>query len=293
MPETIPCNLCGSSSTRGEPAKTRLLNLSDPIMVCRCSECGLLFLNPRRTMGELVEMYRTDWYYSRENAARAVPRESFYDSKWARLERLRPAHGRVLGIGCLDGGYCLSVAQKRGWDVLGVESSEIMADYARTTLGLDVKGAEAWDLGCLEGSAFDVIFSMSLEHVPDPRHTLSQCRRLLAPGGLLLLEVPNQFHSLIDTLKLAVTRVAGDGSYGWFHRDINFEYHTYYFVPRTLRALVEREGFEILELRTYLPKHPLYLGARSRRGLQELVHAVGGLLDRGPCIEVIARKPGA
>jgi SAM-dependent methyltransferase len=290
MPETVSCNLCGSSDSRVEPAKTRLLNLVDPIVVRRCSGCGLLFLNPRRTVRELEEMYRTDPYYSSENAGRAIPREAFYGSKWARLERLRPSRGRLLGIGCLDGGHALRVARGRGWDVAAVESSELMVEYGRTRLQLDVERADAWDLRCFEGSEFDAIFSMSLEHVPDPRHTLRQCHGLLAREGLLFLEVPNQFHSLIDTLKLGVTHLAGDGSYGWFHRSINFEYHTYYFVPRTFRVLLEREGFEVLEMRTYLPNHPLYSGTWSRRWLQELLNAAGGLLDRGPCIEVIARK---
>jgi hypothetical protein len=75
-----------------------------------------------------------------------------------------------------------------------------------------------------------------------------------------------------------------------FHRDPSFEYHTLYFTPRTLRALLAREGFDVRALRTHLRAHPLYLGKGARRTVQRPIHALGGLVNRGPCIEVIAAR---
>jgi SAM-dependent methyltransferase len=290
MPEAVSCALCGSSASIAEPRKTRLLNLRPPYAICRCGQCGFRYLNPRPTVDELAEMYATDPYYAADNATRGATRSRFYHAKMARLERRRPQRGKLLGIGCLEGGYALAIARARGWRVAAVEFSPILASHARAALGIDVEVARAWDLSPVRGDRFDVIVSQSLEHVPDPGVTLAQCRDLLTPDGLLMLEVPNQFHSLIDVLKMAVVRVGGDGAYRWFHRDLTFEFHTLYFTPRTIRALLTREGFDVLDLRTHLRAHPLYLGKGLRRWLQGAVHAVGGLLNRGPCIEVIAGR---
>ena len=290
MPETVGCPLCRDGTGRPEPRKTRLLNLREPCAICRCQACGFRFLNPRSTVDELSAMYASDPYYAKDNATRGARRRRFYHGRMERLERWRPERGDLLGIGCLEGGYALEVARSRGWRVSAVEFSPILAEHARTALGHDDHVSDAWELSALAGRRFDAIVSQSLEHVPDPRDTLARCRDLLAPGGLLMLEVPNQFHALVDVGKLAVVRAAGSGAFAWFHRDLTFEFHTLYFTPRTLRALLAREGFGVLALRTHLPAHPLYLGTGPRRWLQGPIHALGGLLDRGPCIEVIAAQ---
>lgn len=289
MPEIVACALCNAPGVP-QPRKTRLLNLHEPYAVCRCVRCGFLFLNPRPTVDELAEMYATDPYYAADNATRGAARSRFYHGRMERLERWRPQRGRILGIGCLEGGYALEIARTRGWQVAAVEFSPILASHARTALGIDVREARAWDLSALRGERFDAIVSQSLEHVPDPGVTLEQCRELLAPDGLILLEVPNQFHAMIDVLKMAVVRAGG--AYGWFHRDLTFQFHTLYFTPRTIRRVLEYHQFEVLALRTYLPAHPLYLGKGTRRWLQRPIHAVGGLVGRGPCIEVIAGRRG-
>jgi SAM-dependent methyltransferase len=293
MPRTVRCPLCRGGTGIVEPRKTRLLNLREPYAICRCEACGFLFLNPQPTVDELSAMYASDPYYAKENATRGAGRRRFYHARMERLEHWRPERGDMLGLGCLEGGYALEVARSRGWQVAAVEFSPILADHARSVLGIDVTVSDAWRLSPFQGSRFEAIVSQSLEHVPDPRETLAQCRDLLAPNGLLMLEVPNQFHSLIDLLKLAVVRIVGDRAFRWFHRDITFEYHTLYFTPATLRALLAYEGFEVLELRTHLRAHPLYLGKGWRRKLQGLVHTAGGLLNRGPCIEVIAARRDA
>ena len=289
MPEPVACAACGSAAVIPESGWTRLLDLTPPYAICRCQRCDLVYLNPRPTVDELEGMYLTRPYYGADNATRGAARSRFYHERMERLERWRPGRGQLLGVGCLEGGYALEIARARGWVVTAVEFSPILANHARAALGIEVTVARAWDLSDFRGYRFDAIVSQSLEHVPDPGLTLAQCRALLVPDGLLMLEVPNQFHSLIDLLKMAVVGLAGDGAYGWFHRDLTFEFHLFYFTPASIRALLVREGFEVLAVRTHLPAHPLYLGKGRRRWLQGPIHAVGGLIDRGPCIEVIAR----
>jgi SAM-dependent methyltransferase len=292
VPETVSCALCGSRDGVSQPGKTRLLNVRPPYAICRCEQCGFLYLNPRPTVDELLQMYLTDPYYAADNATRGAARRAFYHARMERLEVWRPERGRLIGIGCLDGGYAIETARTRGWQVAAVEFSPILAQHARVALGIDVRVSRAWDLSPFSGDRVDAIMSQSLEHVPDPRVTLDQCRELLVPGGILMLEVPNQFHALIDALKMAVIGVRGDEAYRWFHRTLTFEFHTLYFTPTTIRGLLERHGFAVLAVRTHLRAHPLYLGKGRRRWLQGPIHALGGLVGRGPCIEVIAAREG-
>jgi len=289
MPETVPCNLCGSADGISQPKKARFLDLPEPLGICRCRQCGLTYLNPRPNIPEFAAMYATHPYYSAENATRGKPRRRFYASRMERLERWRPQRGTMLGITCLEGGYALEVAQSRGWRVFAIEFSEILAAHAREQLGVEVEVVEAWDLSSVAGRQFDVIYSQNFEHLPDPRVALRHCRRLLAHEGLLMLDVPNQFYSLKDKIMGVIIDVVGPKIRTLRHREVGQEFHTYYFEPRTIRTLLTSEEFEILEFRTYLPRHPIFLANPRLRWLQELIYAVGGLFDRGPSIELIAR----
>ena len=287
MPETVGCNLCAAAEGTSQPKVARFLSIPEPFGICRCRRCGLVYLSPRPTVRELGAIYTTHPYYSAKNATRGEPRRPFYASRMSRLERWRPQRGTMLAIGCLEGGYALEVAKNRGWHVFAIESSAIFAAHAREQLGLEVQVAEGWDLSTVTGQQFDVIYSHSFEHLPDPRGTLRQCRNLLAREGLVMLEVPNQLHSLKNRIKRAIIGKARSAATGL--EEVPAEVHTYYFDPRTVRTLLRNERFQILEFHTYLPWHPVHLANPRFRWLQELVYAVGGLLDRGPTIEVIAR----
>ena len=166
-----------------------------------------------------------------------------------------------------------------------VEFSPILAEHARTALGIEVSVARAWDLSALRGDRFDAIFSQNLEHVPDPGVMLAQCRELLAPDGWLMLEVPNQFHSLIDVLKLAVPRIAGDGAYSWFIRDIAFESYALLHTSTGARSESARDS----RCSWWHASRPAPYPAKDRARAPGPTTPGGG--NRGPCIEVIAAGP--
>ncbi|HEX9771650.1 MAG TPA: class I SAM-dependent methyltransferase [Kiloniellales bacterium] len=289
MVETVACNLCSSSEARARPEKTRFLNIEPPFGIAECLSCGFLFQSPRPTLVELKKMYATHPYYSEKNASRGERRTGFYEARMRRLESFKPKRGDVLSIGCLEGGYFLKVARSFGWQVEGVEFSEILREHARSALDIDVKLAEGWDLASFAGNLYDVIYSHSLEHVLDARRTLQQCRGLLKQDGLLVLEVPNQFYSLKDKLKAGFLALTGHRTSGLFYQETKAEFHTYFFNPRTLRRILTSEGFELLSFRTYMPSHPVYTSNPTGRWLQEAIYAVGGIFERGPSMEAIAR----
>jgi len=106
--------------------------------------------------------------------------------RWSGLET-----GRVLDIGC-GRGLMLAKLKENGWTAVGTESSSAASEYGRDVLGLDIKiAAELADCG-FEDNAFDAVALWHvLEHQARPFEFLTEVRRILKPGGVLIAEVPN------------------------------------------------------------------------------------------------------
>lgn len=137
------------------------------------------------------------------------------------LERV-PAGARALEIGCHDG-HLLRLLADAGLAVEGVEPSPF-AEVARGR-GLAVR-QEFFRADALDAGSFDlVVLRHVLEHVPEPAAMIAGAARLLRPGGLLYVEVPNSLVSLEQRI------------YPEFHVD-----HLSYFTPASLRSLLSRAG---------------------------------------------------
>jgi SAM-dependent methyltransferase len=98
--------------------------------------------------------------------------------------------GRLLDVGC-GTGKALASFRELGWDVTGVEISPQAAWLARQRVECKICIGDFEEVS-LEDEGFDVIrFCHSLEHLPSPKRALEKAYRLLQPGGLLWIEVPN------------------------------------------------------------------------------------------------------
>jgi SAM-dependent methyltransferase len=137
--------------------------------------------------------------------------------------------GRLLDVGC-GVGQDLGVFKDAGWQLTGVELSGHAAAVARRRLGCEVLVGRFEDARLGE-QQFDVVrFAHSLEHLASPRAALEKAYRLLRPGGLLWIEVPNA--ASVDR------RIFGIYWCGW-----RLPRHLYHFTPSTLTHLVRECGF--------------------------------------------------
>jgi len=101
----------------------------------------------------------------------------------------RVPDGRLLDVGCGDGAY-LEYMQSLGWDVEGVDFDPGAVAAARAR-GVPVKTGDLAQQDYGE-DMFDVItLNHVIEHVPRPRDLLRECRRVLKPGGRLIVVTPN------------------------------------------------------------------------------------------------------
>lgn len=238
------CRSCGARNAR---LRARLTGYS----VWRCRQCGLVFSDLPDS--ELAGLY-DESYYREEfgpyfaalfgEADDTLLRERFAEYLEAVETHVRP--GRLLDVGCASGLF-LDVARERGWRVKGAEISEYAARVARERFGLDVAVGDIDDLELPE-AAFHVVAMLDmLEHSPDPAATLAKVAPLIAPGGLLLLVLPND-RNLVTWIAMALYRMSA-GAIRFAAEGVHQIYHLSYFTPETITELLEGCDFEVLEIR--------------------------------------------
>lgn len=174
---------------------------------CAKEECGLIWLDPVPLEEDLHLAYEE--YYTHGVTQRSVlhgiastayglgtgallsllgiPQERRRSQRMFVSER---GPGSLLDVGC-GSGVLLARMQKRGWKVTGIDVDPAAVETAKQKYGVDAHAGVPADL-VAKGRTFDIITSDHvIEHVVDPIDFLRQCRRLLHPGGRLVLKTPN------------------------------------------------------------------------------------------------------
>jgi SAM-dependent methyltransferase len=190
--------------------------------ILRCTSCGLgrTFPIPEN----LGDYYREAYYGGRHSFT-----ARYCASRRVRIVQraARAVPGSLLDIGCGDGTFLLSAAQ-RGYRVVGTEVGAA-AQLARSG-GVQVRSSldEVKDL-----SPFDVVTMWhTLEHFTSPRAVVETVASLLRDRGLFVVAVPNS-----QGLQANMFRDR------WFHLDV--PRHVHHFGFKSLSLLLERSGFEI------------------------------------------------
>lgn len=215
-----------------------------------CRACGFRHAVPLPDPAAMEREYRETYYAEEKPTFLSHAGE---DQAWAELAQtdrlevfehcLAPARRRLLDIGS-GPGFFLATAQQRGWQVKGIEPSRQASAHARS-LGVEVvegffNAQSAPALGL-----FDVVhLNNVLEHIPDPIQLLTLARGLIEPGGLICVNVPNDF----SPLQLAA-RAAGNTGDWW----VAPPHHLNYFEFDSLGRLLERLGFAVVERMTSFP----------------------------------------
>lgn len=249
-----------------------------------CPTCELMWLNPRpipKDIGKLYTSYPTheapiDSKRSLANLRKLVKasilKSSFGYSVdcanpllgWA-LSRLGPLKDivggivmylkssdgkRLLDVGCGNGQF-LSHMRKLGWEVIGVDPDGKAVQIAREKFGLEVFH------GTLEEAKFSkdgfdaITMNHVIEHVPDPIGLFKECRRVLKPGGKLVVVTPN--------IKSLGRRVFGQAWLLW-----DPPRHLFLFSPQSLKACVEQSDLIVQKLWTMAQgAHRVWVASRS------------------------------
>jgi len=193
---TENCICCGSAEWE-RIARNRYF---EGTFVVRCADCGLVYPCPRPGAERVAEFYRDSYYSFRSVLGPAIRLLKLYYSglrarhqyKWIKSTLELPSAAGVLEIGS-GYGRLLELFQRDGCQVRGIEPS---GDCARFTAGRFGAGTvfhgtlEQFDPG---GKSFDLIISSHVfEHFIAPEEIIELLKSMLAPGGSLFFELPNQ-----------------------------------------------------------------------------------------------------
>jgi SAM-dependent methyltransferase len=228
----VPCPLCGHDRAAFE-------RTVGGYRLDRCGSCAFVFMNPQYSSAQIAELYvdrdvdSLSGIYQRIAAAPSVVAE--YTARLERFEAVLPARGRLLDFACGAGAF-FEIAQRRGWDAHGTELGRWAKEAAEARGLRNMHVGELRDLAFPDGY-FDVVHAAQVfEHLPSPPAELGELRRILRPGGLLYIDVPNY-----RTLSIVLGR--DDFMLNEPPQHLN------YFSPATLTALIEGAGFSCV--RTY------------------------------------------
>lgn len=210
--------------------------------VVRCERCGLQFAERYPDLEAAEHEIYPDGYFEKA-IAEAARRAAIYHELLAELEGRLGRKGRLLDVGCGEGAL-IRVALERGWQAEGTEIASAAIEFMRRTLPAPVHEGELDRLVLPEGAFDAVVLNHVLEHVRDPGATLRTVARLLAPGGLVRIEVPN-VGSLSSELKNLQSRL-GMKRTPWKHYSTG--HHFWFFTPPTLRHTLETAGLAVESL---------------------------------------------
>jgi 2-polyprenyl-3-methyl-5-hydroxy-6-metoxy-1,4-benzoquinol methylase len=192
---------------------------------------------------------RKQYYFKNPITNRALTKENDnirdFKNGLALIDKYKTG-GRLLDVGCALGIF-LVMAHESGWETYGVDVSPYATNFARNVMGQKVR------TGTLEqikypDNWFDVVTVWdALEHFDDPSKQLQEIRRILKDDGIVFMNTPNEeaFMRVLAWKMYCVTR----GKFQYPVRKLYHRFHLYYFTAKTLRSLLEENGFHIAELR--------------------------------------------
>ena len=262
------CPLCGAAGEAlYERLIDRIFSAPGSWRMARCPrpDCGLLWLDPAPVAEELPRIY-AGYYTHRPMGARgdlatrirrwireghaadrygtrvrAAPIKRFLSVAGGAIRpglregldqlmmHLEPRRGgRLLDVGCGEG-RSLGALRELGWTVEGVDFDPAAVEVARAR-GLNVRVGGLADQAYRERSFDAITMSHLIEHVPDPVALLREARRILSPGGRLVVLTPN-------------ASSLGHRRHGRDWRGLEPPRHLQVFGPTSLARAADQAGF--------------------------------------------------
>ena len=266
----VPCDFCKSKKARTLfSSKDYIFNIiSGEFKIVKCSNCNLVYLNPRLKPGELNKYYSNvvnygvpynildlnkkantsfslkfltnffNYPFGKKSKILKIIQYPFYLRIRKRYKKTQflPTYiedGKILEIGCSYGNYLFKL-KKIGWNVKGLELNKESVDYSKRELNLDVVNQDINNFQPNE--LFDIIYlRMVLEHMESPKTILRKCYSWLKPNGKLVLIIPDFSGIEVNIYK----------NYAY---TLHPPYHLYHFTPDTIKNLLKALNFKKIKI---------------------------------------------
>lgn len=248
------CPLCSSTDFKNIGAPSVSLKakplLKKKYLVVQCLNCGYYYVYPK------IEFSENDWsvlyddeYFPPMTKRHENERRKDRKKRISNISKLvNRKHQRFLDIGCGEGLVLLD-ALAQGWEVSGIDIVDNRIDDARRSeinfLKSDLLSAN------YQSDYFDSIFIDSvLEHVLNPADYLSEIKRILKPGGVVYIGVPNE-DCLLNDVRELIFNITNKTDLSGKIKPFSEPYHVGGFNKRSLKYAMDLFSLDVLIFRNF------------------------------------------
>ena len=270
MEKLVNCLVCGQNNFKTLFSCKDFVATGEDFQLQYCESCSFIFTNPRPNISEIGKYYQSDQYISHSGKKKGLIYK-IYDivrdfSIRQKLNLIKKYHksGKLMDLGCGLGYFLNGVKLDKTFDGLGVDISDDAVEYVKNTFGINVKNES--ELDNLDKHTFDIITQWHvLEHVHYLNERMQQLHHLLKQDGTMFIAVPNSKSKDAEIYK----------EY-WDGYDV--PRHLYHFNQKSFSLLIEKHGFEIVEIKPMWFDAP-YICMRSEVHLKNRFPFINGAIN--------------
>lgn len=271
METLATCPICNSASLKPFIRCLDHTVSKEEFTIVKCEKCGFRFTNPRPAEHEIGKYYQSEEYISHSNTSKGIVNRLYQMvrkhtlKKKLKLVNSLSKKGAILDIGCGTGNF-LDTCKQDGWSATGIEPDPKARQFAKENYGLDVREEAA--LSNLPSSSYEIITMWHvLEHVHRLNERVEELKRLLKPGGTIIIAVPNSSSKDAEM-------------YGPYWAAWDVPRHLYHFTPKDIETLFHNHGLRVQKVLP-MPFDSYYvsmLSEKYRTGSPKLIRAaISGL----------------
>jgi SAM-dependent methyltransferase len=221
--------------------------------IVECDKCGFYYLYPK------LELTAEEWqilydleYFTPINNWHLMRRKRDLKKRFNKMQSLSDQKEiKYLDVGAGEG-YGLIEAVDRGWETYGIDITDHRISDAKN-IKIQFKQAELIHAN-FPHNHFNFIYVDSvLEHVPNPMEQLKELNRILSPGGIVYIGVPNE-NSLFTIIQQIVFNFSGRAGESSRLKPFASPYHIGGFTRNSLKLAIQKSGLSIMKLRNFASK---------------------------------------
>lgn len=250
----IKCKICGSNEYKviGKPVIYQTFPRASQANyeIYQCKKCKYYFISPE------IDLSQDEWKSLYENGYFAESNITPWQKKLHNTERKSRLHdiksklkiekGRFLDMGCGEG-FVLKEAYDNGFEPFGVD---IAYNLSPGNTDYNFFKGNVFEANFPDNYFSAIYMDSVLEHVLNPMETLFELYRILKPGGVFFVIVPNE--DSLDNLTIQLIRsiLFQSHKYGKIKPFVT-PYHVHGFNLTSLKSVLSINNFKDIEIRTF------------------------------------------
>jgi SAM-dependent methyltransferase len=263
------CPLCQSGNLSFF-LKTKDFMLSqEDYEIWKCASCGFIFTQNAPGPEVIGKYYQSQEYISHSDTKKGLMNRLYHMARSFMLgEKFRMVRRAAEGKALLDigtgTGYFPAYMKQKGYTATGVEVDPKARAFAEQEFGLKVHPPEDFLSGKINGKFDAITLWHVLEHIHDLHLYLERMKEYLAPGGVLIIALPNC--TSLDARH-----------YREFWAGYDVPRHLWHFTPSTVEKLAGKHGLNIPKMKR-LPLDPFYNSMLSEKYKGNKLYLVSGMI---------------